>query len=105
VLTEIGPIEIAVPRDTMSTFEPQIDRKRPRRLTGVDEIVLSLTARGLTTGKMTEWLNDSRYLTQDDGIEIADRLAAGEPVKSIAARIGRSNQIIYREIARNGKPR
>ncbi len=47
---------------------------------------------------------NSRYLTQDDRIEIADGLAAGEPVKSIAARIGKSYQTVYREIARNGKP-
>jgi IS30 family transposase len=46
----------------------------------------------------------SRYLTQDDRIEIADGLAAGEPVKSIAARIGKSYQTVYREIARNRKP-
>lgn len=52
VLTEIGPVEIEVPRDTSSTFEPQIVKKRQRRLTGVDEIVLSLTARGLTTGEI-----------------------------------------------------
>jgi putative transposase len=52
VLTEIGPVEIEVPRDTESTFEPQVVKKRQRRLTGVDEIVLSLTARGLTTGEI-----------------------------------------------------
>jgi len=52
VLTEIGPVEIEVPRDTESTFEAQIVKKRQRRLTGVDEIVLSLTARGLTTGEI-----------------------------------------------------
>lgn len=52
VLTEIGLVEIEVPRDTESTFEPQIVKKRQRRLTGVDEIVLSLTARGLTTGEI-----------------------------------------------------
>jgi putative transposase len=52
VLREIGPVEIEVPRDTESTFEPQIVKKRQRRLTGVDEIVLSLTARGLTTGEI-----------------------------------------------------
>jgi hypothetical protein len=34
VLTEIGPVEIEVPRDTASTFEPQIVKKRQRRLTG-----------------------------------------------------------------------
>jgi len=46
----------------------------------------------------------SRYINQDDRIEIADGLAAGEPVKSIAARIGKSFQSLYREIARNSKP-
>jgi len=46
----------------------------------------------------------SRYLTQDDRIEIADGLAAGEPVKEIAERIGKTFQSVYREIARNRKP-
>jgi IS30 family transposase len=46
----------------------------------------------------------SRYLSQDDRIEIADGLAAGEVVKSIADRIGKSYQTVYREIARNRKP-
>jgi transposase, IS30 family len=46
----------------------------------------------------------SRYLNQDDRIEIADALAAGEAVKSIVARIGKSYQTVYREIARNRKP-
>ena len=45
-----------------------------------------------------------RYLSQDDRIEIADGLAAGESVKSIAARIGKSYQSVYREISRNRKP-
>ncbi|SNR61363.1 Transposase, Mutator family [Haloechinothrix alba] len=49
VLTEIGEVEIEVARDVDSSFEPQIVRKRQRRLTGVDEIVLSLSAKGLTT--------------------------------------------------------
>jgi putative transposase len=53
VLTEIGPVQIDVPRDTDASFTPQIVKKRQRRLTGVDEIVLSLTARGLTTGEVS----------------------------------------------------
>jgi putative transposase len=53
VLTEIGPVEIEVPRDIDASFDPQIVKKRQRRLTGVDEIVLSLTARGLTTGEIS----------------------------------------------------
>lgn len=49
VLTEIGPVEIEVPRDREGTFEPQIVKKRKRRLDGIDEVVLSLSARRLTT--------------------------------------------------------
>ena len=52
VVTEIGPVDIEVPRDREGSFEPAIVRKRQRRLTGVDDIVLSLTARGLTTGEI-----------------------------------------------------
>ena len=52
VLTEIGPVEIEVPRDRDGSFEPGIVRKRQRRLDGIDEIVLSLSARGLTTGEI-----------------------------------------------------
>jgi putative transposase len=52
VLTQVGPVSIDVPRDREGTFEPQIVRKRQRRLEGVDHLVLSLTARGLTTGEI-----------------------------------------------------
>jgi len=52
VLTEVGPVEIEVPRDRDGSFEPVIVPKRVRRLEGVDQIVLSLTARGLTTGEV-----------------------------------------------------
>ena len=46
VLTEgTGQAGIEVPRDRDGTFEPQIVKKRQRRLNGVDEIVLSLYAR------------------------------------------------------------
>jgi transposase-like protein len=54
VLTEAsGHVEIEVPRDRAGTFEPQIVKKRQRRLSGVDEIVLSLYAKGLTTGEIS----------------------------------------------------
>ncbi|MEU3476557.1 IS256 family transposase [Rhodococcus sp. NPDC006774] len=58
VLTEIGPVEIDVPRDLDSSFAPQIVKKRQRRLTGIDEIVLSLTAKGLTTGEVSAHFAD-----------------------------------------------
>ncbi len=56
VLTDLGPVEIAVPRDREGSFEPQIVKKHQRRLTGVDEMVLSLSARGLTHGDISAHL-------------------------------------------------
>src|SRR5215471_12697956 len=54
VLTEAsGQVPIEVPRDRAGTFEPRIVRKRQRRLSGVDEMVLSLYAKGLTTGEIS----------------------------------------------------
>jgi transposase-like protein len=54
VLTEAtGQVMIEVPRDRDGTFQPVIVKKRQRRLNGVDEIVLSLYANGLTTGEIS----------------------------------------------------
>jgi transposase-like protein len=53
-----GEVVIDVPRDRDATFEPQIVRKRQRRLGDVDEIVLSLYAKGLTTGEISAHFAD-----------------------------------------------
>src|SRR6185503_7954536 len=46
VLTDTtGAVDLDVPRDRAATFEPQIVKKRQRRLSGVDEVVLSLYAK------------------------------------------------------------
>lgn len=56
VTTEVGLVEIEVPRDREGSFEPKIVAKRQRRLTGVDEMVLSLSAKGLTHGEISAHL-------------------------------------------------
>lgn len=58
VLTEVGEVEIEVPRDREGSFDPQIVKKRQRRLSGVDELVISLAAKGLTTGEIAAHLQD-----------------------------------------------
>lgn len=52
VLTEAGPVPLEVPRDRDGSFEPQLVKKRQRRLTGLDDLVISLSARGLTHGEI-----------------------------------------------------
>jgi putative transposase len=58
VLTDIGPVPIEVPRDRDGSFEPKIVRKRQRRLSGVEDLVVSLVAKGLTTGEVQAHLAD-----------------------------------------------
>jgi len=65
VLTDTGPVEISVPRDRDSSFQPKIVAKRQRRLTGVDEMVISLSAKGLTHGEI------SAHLAEVYGAEVS----------------------------------
>src|SRR5689334_11531441 len=65
VLTDVGPVEIDVPRDRDASFEPKIVAKRQRRLGGVDEMVISLAAKGLTTGEI------SAHLAEVYGAEVS----------------------------------
>src|SRR5215510_14683394 len=48
LITEAGTVALDVPRDRAGTFEPQIVRKGQRRLDGIDKLVISLYARGMT---------------------------------------------------------
>jgi putative transposase len=58
VLTDDGPVEIAVPRDRAGTFAPVIVPKHARRLTGFDDKVLALYARGLSTREIQHYLQE-----------------------------------------------
>ncbi len=77
VLTDnAGPVEIEVPRDRDGTFEPQLVKKRQRRLEGVDTIVLSLTAKGLTTGEVSAHFAEvyGASVSKDTVSRITDRV-------------------------------
>ena len=52
VITDVGSVELDVPRDRDDSFEPDTVRKNQRRLDDVDSMVISLTAKGLTTGEV-----------------------------------------------------
>jgi putative transposase len=58
VLTEAGPVDISVPRDRESSFEPKIVAKRQRRLTGIEDMVISLSAKWLTHGEIAAHLEE-----------------------------------------------
>jgi len=56
VITNSGPVHVTVPRDRAGTFEPRIVPKRTRRLGSVDDMILSLYSRGMTTRDIKEHL-------------------------------------------------
>ncbi len=49
VATADGPLELRTPRDREATFEPQLLKKNQTRITGMDNQILSLYAKGMTT--------------------------------------------------------
>ena len=76
MLTEVGEVELEVPRDRDGSFEPKIVKKRQRRLSGVDELVISLAAKGLTTGEIGAHLADvyGAEVSKDTISRITDRV-------------------------------
>ena len=58
VLTDDGPLALAVPRDRAGTFEPRLIGKHERRFTGFDDKVIALYARGLTVREIQAFLRE-----------------------------------------------
>ena len=79
VLTEAGPVSIEVPRDGEGSFEPQLVRKRQRRLTGLDDLVVSLSAKGLTHGEICAHLGEvyGASVSKQTVSTITDRVLEG----------------------------
>jgi transposase-like protein len=79
VLTDIGPVEVEVPRDRDASFEPRIVAKRQRRLAGVNDLVVSLVAKGLTTGEVAAHLAEiyDIEVSRETISNITDRVLEG----------------------------
>jgi putative transposase len=82
VLTEVGPIPLEVPRDRNGKFEPLIVPKHARRVAGFNDAIVSLYAKGLTTGEIRAHLGEiygvevSRDLVSRVTDRVAEELAA-----------------------------
>ena len=91
VITEVGPVQIEVPRDRDASFEPVTVPKRVRRLRGVDEMVISLVARGMSTGDVQAHLaevygtNVSRQQISTITDAVVDKMAewASRPLDAV----------------------
>jgi putative transposase len=58
VLTGTGKIALEVPRDRLSTFDPQLIAKNQRRFPGFDEKIVSMYARGMSTREIQGHLRE-----------------------------------------------
>lgn len=78
VLTDVGPVQVEVPRDRDSSFEPKLVAKRQRRLSGVDDLVISLVAKGMTTGEVQAHLAEiyGADVSKETISNITDRVVA-----------------------------
>ena len=61
VISEVGAFEIEVPRDRAGSFTPRLVRKGQRRLDGLDSMIISLYAGGMTVRR---WLRTRRPRTR-----------------------------------------
>ncbi|WSP87520.1 transposase [Streptomyces sp. NBC_01233] len=59
VMTEVGSVTVQVPRDRLGTFTSGLLPKYARRTGGLEEMVLSLTAKGLTSGEIVAHLAET----------------------------------------------
>ncbi|MBE1574326.1 transposase-like protein [Amycolatopsis roodepoortensis] len=75
MLTDVGPVEIDVPRDRDASFEPSIVAKRQKRLGGADEMVISLAAKGFSTGEI------SAHLAEVYGADASRRRSPRSPTR------------------------
>jgi len=70
VLTDTGKLELSIPRDRQSRFEPALIAKYQRRFPGFDEKIIALYARGMTTRDI------QAHLRELYGVEISPELVS-----------------------------
>ncbi|MGA8247690.1 MAG: IS256 family transposase [Nocardioides sp.] len=93
VLTDTtGEVDVEVPRDRDGSFEPVIVKKRQRRLSDVDAVVLSLYAKGLTTGEVSAHFADvyGASVSKDTVTRITDRV-----IEEMQAWWARPLEVVY----------
>ena len=58
VNSRYGSMEIEVPQDRKSTFEPQVVKKRQKDISDIDQKIISMYAKGMTTRQISETIED-----------------------------------------------
>lgn len=76
VRSKYGEFEVDVPQDRQSTFEPQVVPKRKKDISGIEDKIISLYAKGMTTTQISEMIEDIYGFEISEGMvsDITDKL-------------------------------
>ena len=71
-----GETEIEVPQDRDGSFEPKVVKKRQKDISGIEQKIIALYAKGMTTRQISETIEDIYGFEVSDGMvsDITDRL-------------------------------
>ena len=72
----LGETEIKVPQDRDGTFEPKVVKKRQKDISGIEQKIISLYAKGMTTRQISDTIEEIYGFEVSDGMvsDITDRL-------------------------------
>ena len=76
VNSSYGSMEIEVPQDRKSTFEPQVVKKRQKDISDIDRKIISMYAKGMTTRQISDTLEDIYGFEVSEGFisDVTDKL-------------------------------
>lgn len=76
VNSSYGSMDIDVPQDRKSTFEPQIVKKRQKDISDIDQKIISMYAKGMTTRQISETIEDIYGFETSEGFisDVTDKI-------------------------------
>lgn len=76
VNSSYGSMEIQVPQDRKSTFQPQVVKKRQKDISDIDQKIISMYAKGMTTRQISDTLEDIYGFETSEGFisDVTDKL-------------------------------
>ncbi len=76
VNSSYGSMDIDVPQDRKSTFEPQIGKKRQKDISDIDQKIISMYAKGMTTRQISETIEDIYGFETSEGFisDVTDKI-------------------------------
>lgn len=79
IRSKYGEMDVDVPQDRESTFEPQIVKKRQKDISGIEEKIIAMYARGLTTRQISDQIEDIYGFEVSEGMvsDITNKLLPG----------------------------